>query len=163
MQSEVYRALGAVLTIAFGAILLGMVINTWVRSAKPLLSRKIRDHGIKTVAEIVDFKQKPFHATKIAFMMNIAYDTPHGRVKRYYKKIITKDRVRLYQNRYGNFFYQGAKLPIAYLPENPDRFIVFHDVETEEKKRVNFLMIIGILIVIVFPLVMYLFRNVFNS
>lgn len=151
------------LTIALGIGLLYSVINTWVRQVQPILTKKIADHGVKTVAEIVDFKAKPFHMTKIAYMMNIEYETPKGKVKRFYKKIITKDRVKNYQDRYGNFFTKGKKLPISYLPERPDRFIVHHPIEEEEKKRTQFMLLFGFVIIIIFPVIMMIITNFANN
>lgn len=146
-----------VFVVMFGAIAAG--IMHWINSAQFFQTRRIMKHGVETTAEITDIKENPFHATKIAYLMNIKYDTPKGKVKRYYKRIIVKDRIVPYRDRYGKYFYKGQQLPIMYLPERPDKFIVIHPVEVEEKKKMNQLFAAVVLLVGVLPFVVYGFKS----
>ena len=142
--------------VMIGAVAAG--IMHWVHSAQFFKTRRIKKHGVETTAEITDVKENPFHATKIAFLMNIKYDTPAGRVKRYYKRIIVKDRIIPYRDMYGRYFYQGQQLPIMYLPDKPDVFIVTHPVEEAEKKKMNQLFLAVILLVGILPFIVYGFK-----
>ena len=46
-----------------------------------------------------------------------------------------------------------------YLPERPDKFIVIHPVEVEEKKKMNQLFAAVVLLVGVLPFVVYGFKS----
>lgn len=142
-----------IFVVMVGGVIVGVI--HWIHSAQFFLTRRIKKHGVETTAEIIEVKESPFHGTKVAYMMNLKYDTPLGRVKRYYKRIIVKDRVVPYRDLYGRYFYQGQQLPIMYLPNKPDKFIVTHPVEEEEKKKMNQLFIAVVVLVGILPFVVY--------
>ena len=149
-----------IFVVMVGGVIAGIV--HWINSAQLFKTRRIKKHGVETTAEIVEVKETPFHGTKVAFMMNLKYDTPLGRVKRYYKRIIVKDRIIPYRDRFGRYFYQGQQLPIMYLPNKPDKFIVTHPVEEEEKKKMNQLFLAVVGLVVVLPFVVYWLRGLFG-
>ena len=136
-----------------GGIVAGIL--HWINSAQFFKTRWIKKRGVETTAEITEVRETPFHGTKIAYLMNLKYDTPLGRVKRYYKRIIVKDRVVPYRDMYGRYFYQGQHLPIMYLPNKPDKFIVTHPVEEAEKKKMNQLFVAVVVLVGALPFVIY--------
>lgn len=159
---ESNQVLGAAVTLLMGVLLVGMGISFWVRSSKPILSRKIKDHGVETTGEIMEVRNKTVHLTKVAYMMNIRYETPSGTQMYKYQRTMTKDRVRHYEQLYGSCFCRGMELPIAYLPEEPDKFMVLHPIEKEEIKRNNILAVSVVAAVVLLPLLFWGISVIFN-
>lgn len=156
------QILGSVVTILFGVALLGMGFSFWYRSSQPILSRKIKERGVKTTGIIREVRNKTVHLTKVTYMMNIEYETPQGTMLYKYQRTMTKDRVKYYQQVYGSCFARDMEIPLAYLPEEPEKFMVLHPIEEEEKKRNNQLVLMTIGVVVVLPLLFWLFSEIFK-